>query len=205
MIRMKDEAEQGFTLVEMLAVLSIIGLMSGLMLVMMGQFRGLISIDRSISEQAALQKTANHIAQLLEQAEALPLAIGKEGVAPSIESTGTSIRFSAVSRHRDSKSGLGEHFIAIEEKAGIAKLVETRTPRRLSARDGEAFRIVLLDNVKSLSFSFLEIDPLSAAKRTWRADWQNVQRLPTAIRLVIAKENRSGKLIEAAAIAYVAR
>jgi prepilin-type N-terminal cleavage/methylation domain-containing protein len=200
---MNKNSEQGFTLVEMLVVLSVIGLMSALMLAMTGQFRSLIAIDRSMGEQAALQKTANHIATLLEQTEKLPLDAGKEGPAQFMESSGKNIRFLAVSRHHDSPSNLLEFFIEIESGANGQSLLETQTPRRALTKDLQIFKVRLLQNVKSLSFSFLDGEQPNAGPTNWRADWQNTPRLPKAVRISIAKEDRVGRVMHATATANI--
>jgi prepilin-type N-terminal cleavage/methylation domain-containing protein len=205
MNRDRANADQGFTLVEMLVVLSVIGLMSALMLSMTGQFRSLIAADRSISERAALQKTANHIATLLENLETLPLERGKEGSVQFLESSGSNLRFLGVSRHQDSPSSLLEYSIKLESSAVGQSLVEIQAPRRASIAEIQAFKVVLLQNVKSLSFAFLDPVQPNVGPINWRADWQNTPRLAKAIRITIAKLDKSGRTIQVTATARISR
>jgi prepilin-type N-terminal cleavage/methylation domain-containing protein len=205
-----NESEHGFTLVEMLVVLAITGLMSGLMLVMMGQFRSIIKADNSISEQAALQKTANYIAAQVEQGQALPLDINHDGTVQFLQSQGDALRFLAVSNRADANSGLLEYSYGIESADGEQELVELRRPRRLNVRNAAPNKIVLLENITSLSFSFLQAASTDAAsngdgKPTWLTDWPAKPDLPEAIRIVIEKQRGQKDKIRASAIAYIAR
>jgi prepilin-type N-terminal cleavage/methylation domain-containing protein len=199
------KAEQGFTLVEMLVVLSVIGLMSTLMLSMTGQFRSLIAVDRAISERAALQKTANHIATLLEHIETLPLDASKDGPVHFLESSGNNLRFLGVLRHHNSPSNLTEFVVDTESNAGGQSLVEKQKPRRAKAADNEGFKIVLLENIESLSFTFLDADQPKTGAINWRTEWQNMPKLPLAIRVSITKEDESGRVVQALATARTNR
>jgi prepilin-type N-terminal cleavage/methylation domain-containing protein len=204
------ESEHGFTLVEMLVVLAITGLMSGLMLVMMGQFRSIIKVDSSLSEQAALQKTANYIATQLEQAQALPLDLNPDSPVRFTELQGNTLRFLAVSNRFDASSGLLEYSYGIEGADGTNKLVEVRRPRRLNVRDAAPNKITLLENITNLSFSFLQTASTDAAptgdgKPTWLANPPTGPDLPAAIRIVIEKQRQGEDKIQASAIAYIAR
>jgi prepilin-type N-terminal cleavage/methylation domain-containing protein len=204
------ESEHGFTLVEMLVVLAVTGLMSGLMLVMMGQFRSIIKVDSSISEQAALQKTANYIAAQVEQTQALPLDLNQDGTVQFLQSQGNTLRFLAVSNRSDANYGLLEYSYGIEGADGTNKLVEVRRPRRLNVRDAAPNKITLLENITNLSFSFLQTASTDAAptgddKPTWLANPPTGPDLPAAIRIVIEKQRNGEDKIQASAIAYTAR
>lgn len=200
----KRDAEQGFTLVEMLVVLAVIGLMSGLMLVMMGQFRSIIRVDNSVSEQAALQKTANYIAAQLEQAEVLPLSSIEDGRVEFIQSPGNTIRFSAVSNRAEPGSGLLEYSYAIEDNNGVSELVEQRRPRRNNTSSNSPNKIILLENVNRLSFSFLQTGSTDS-EPNWVPKWQDRPDLPEAVRIEIEKWLKPGNKIQASAIAYIGR
>jgi prepilin-type N-terminal cleavage/methylation domain-containing protein len=208
--RSKDQGDQGFTLVEMLVVLAITGLMSGLMLVLMGQFRSIIRADSLISEQSVLQKTVNHIAMQVEQAQALPLELNQDSPFKFIESQGNALRFLAVSHLQDSHSGLFEYSYGIENSNGMAELVEKRRPRRNNTKNTEIKKTVLLDNTDSLSFSFLQTASTNVilqknVKPNWLMSWQNEPSLPIVIKIKIEKKPKSGNKIQATAIAYMAR
>lgn len=202
---MTKTGEQGFTLVEMLTVLSLVALMSGLILTMTGQFRGLILLERSLTGQAALQKTADHIAALINNAEAIPLDMGRAGVARFMIGTGNSVALTAVSRHQDSSSGLSHYSIFVVENEGRKDLVEALTPRRADTALSRATEFILLQDVENLSFSFLGVESSDDNQLSWRQDWSIPAKLPAAVRVVITKREQSGKRLQASSVAYLAR
>lgn len=194
----------GFTLVEVLVSLVMLGLISGLMLAMMSQFRHLADAGQRLTVQAVLQKTVDHIAGTLERAEALPLELAPEGPLFFIKGGTDSARFLAIAKGGALKSGLFEIEISIEEKAGTKRLVETISPRR-PAGEKEKVPFELLAPVERLTFSFLEKAENSASAPVWRSDWQFAGRLPEAVRITLLAKNKSGNLAEASAIAFLSR
>ena len=195
--------EAGFTLVEMLVVLSLIGLMSGLMLALMGQFRNLAAADQRLTQQAALKKTANHIAGLFEQAAALPLEIGPDAPLSYLELTEGSARFLAVAKGGALTSGLFEIEISLKEHNGTKRLVQTISPRRALKKEAGNISFDLLDPADQLTFAFLQKAEAPGSALVWRPDWQFAGQLPAAVRVTLQAKDRSGGFTAASAIAFL--
>jgi prepilin-type N-terminal cleavage/methylation domain-containing protein len=205
MIPAPSRSDAGFTLVEVLVVLSVIGLMSALMLAMMGQFRRLTDAGHRLTDQAALKKTADHIAGLLERAEALPLDIKPDAPLFFLEAAESSARFLAVAKSGALTSGLFEIKIGLEKKDGIERLIETISPRRASENGAGKVTFELLERAERLTFSYLQKPESAGRAPVWRADWTTAGELPAAVRVSLQTKDKSGILTGASAIAYLAR
>jgi prepilin-type N-terminal cleavage/methylation domain-containing protein len=205
MISASSRSDAGFTLVEVLVVLSVIGLMSGLMLAMMGQFRHLTGADHRLTHQAALQKTANHIASLFEQAESLPLEIKPDAPLFFLESKDGSARFLAVSKSGAMTSGLFEIKISLEGQDGSNRLVESISQRRAQDDENGTTSFDLLESVEQMTFSYLQTAAAPGLEPVWRADWPITGQMPQAVRVSIQAKDKSGSPASASAIAYLAR
>jgi type IV pilus assembly protein PilA len=197
--------DAGFTLVEVLVVLSVVGLMSGLMLAMMGQFRHLVAADRQLTQQAALQRTVDHIASLLEKAEALPLDVSPNAPVRFIEATHSSVRFVAVARGGAFAFGLFEISISVEDQDGIMYLVQRNSPRRTEQAPPSLAKAILQDQVERLEFRFLAQNALNAPRAEWRDDWQGSAEFPSAIIVVVGSKSGKTPQLSASAIAYLQR
>ena len=200
-----NRPDAGFTLVEVLVALAVIGLMSGLMLAMMGQFRHLASADQKLTDEAALKKTAVHIAGLLERAERLPLEIRPDAPLFFLQAGESSVRFLAVARSGALTSGLFEIEIGMEEQRGTKRLVQTISPRRAAKYAEGKVTFELLARADRLTLSFLQKSGAAGRAPVWSADWQTAGQLPAAVRVSIQAKDRSGSLTAASAIAYLAR
>jgi prepilin-type N-terminal cleavage/methylation domain-containing protein len=211
--RAKGETEQGFTLVEILVVLAVSSLMAGMIIVMTSQFRNIVAIDRSLSEQAALQKTANYMATLIEQAEALPLDLnsilnlGLNSGSPfqSLESPGNAVRFLAVNNRQTTTPSLFEYSFTIEETGEGQELIETRKARRLNVDSALPAKTVLLENVRALSFQFFQNTSSNSSEQVWKKTWQDTAGLPALVEIRIEKQQKSGAILQAIAMAYIMR
>lgn len=198
-------SDAGFTLVEVLVTLSVVGLMSGLMLAMMGQFRHLTDADHRLTDQAALKKTADHIAGLLERAEALPLEIKPDAPLFFMSANEKSARFMAVAKSGALTSGLLNIEIGIEGDNAAGRLVETISSRRASENAGGKATFELLGRAERLTFSYLEKPDAAGRGPVWRPDWNVAGKLPVAVRVSVQTKDKSGRLTGASAIAYLAR
>jgi prepilin-type N-terminal cleavage/methylation domain-containing protein len=205
MIASPSRSDEGFTIVEVLIVLSVIGLMSGLMLAMMSQFRHLTEVDYRLTTHAALTKTVNHIAGLLERAEKLPLEIKPDAPLFFLKAGENSVRFLAVARSGALTSGFFEISISLEERNGIKRLIETISLRRMPQIAAETSTFGLFEPVERLRFSYLQKAEARGEVPVWRTDWQIAGQLPAAVRVTLDAKDRSGNLTRAAAIAYLAR
>jgi prepilin-type N-terminal cleavage/methylation domain-containing protein len=205
MISAAGRTDAGFTLVEVLVALSVIGLMSGLMLGVMGQFRHLTVVDHRLVQQAALQKTARHIASLFEHAESLPLEITPDAPPHFLESKDGSARFLAVAKSGALATGLFEIRIGLEGQGGASRLVETISPRRAPDNENGTTSFDLLESVERLTFSYLQTSAAPGLEPVWRADWRITGQMPEAVRVSIQTKDKSGSPASASAVAYLAR
>jgi prepilin-type N-terminal cleavage/methylation domain-containing protein len=201
----RSRSDDGYTLVEVLVALSVIGLMSGLMLAMMGQFRHLAIADHRLTDQAALKKTADHIAGLLERAEALPLEITPDAPLVFMAAQEGSARFLAVAKSGALTSALFEIEINVERKDGIERVVETISPRGTPDQAASKFTFELLSRAERLTFSYLQKTDAPEREPIWSPEWKTAGELPVAIRVTIQTRDKSGDLLSASSIAYLSR
>lgn len=198
-------SDSGFTLVEVLVVLSVIGLMSGLMLAMMGQFQHLTGADHRLTLQHALKRTADHIASLLERAEALPLDVNPGAPLFFLEAGEHSVRLLAVTKSGAQTSGLFEIEIGLENKNGITRVLEIISSRRTPKSTADTTTFELLERAERLTFSYLQKAAPSEPDPVWRADWQTAGQLPAAVRVTLEAKDKSGNLAASTAIAILSR
>ena len=203
----KDEirSDAGFSLVEILVVLSVIGLMSGLMLALMGQFRHLTAADQRVSAQMALQKSADHIAGLLKRAAMLPLDFRPGSPARFLEASESAVRFLAVAKTGSVTFGLREISIALEKRGDVGRIVEILSPRRIERSATDEVHFDLASDAESLSFTFLERANSTNSKPVWRKDWQLEAALPLAVRISLTAKTKSGPSNVVSAVALLGR
>ena len=201
----KDEmrSDAGFSLVEILVVLSVIGLMSGLMLALMGQFRHLTAADQRVSAQMALQKSVDHIAGLLERAAMLPLDFRPGSPARFLQGSENAVRFLAVAKTGSATFDLREISIALEKAGEAGRIVETHAPRRFERRSIDETHFDLALDAQRLSFAFLEPANSTSIKPVWRKDWLLEGMLPLAIRISLTAKTRSGQSGTVSAVALL--
>lgn len=198
------KSDDGFSLVEVLVVLSLIGLISGMMLMMMGQFRQILAADRSLSERAVMQKTTDHIARLIEAAETLPLATEAGAQAHFLKADGRSIQFLAVARQGAFTSGLMEIRFLLEGENND-RLTQEVSHRRLNRDLAAPKKIELLNDVDGLTFSFLDGEADGYDELKWLPDWSTVGKLPRAVMVTLTKTGQLGRVEQASSIAILAR
>jgi prepilin-type N-terminal cleavage/methylation domain-containing protein len=205
MMSAPSRSDDGFTLVEVLVVLSVIGLMSGLMLAMMGQFRHLTYADHRLTDLAALKKTADHIAGLLEQAEALPLEITPGAPLVFMAASESGARFLAVAKSGALTSGLLEIEIGLEEKDGFERVIETISRRSASDHAASKATFELLGRAEQLIFSYLQKSEAPEREPVWSSEWKVAGQLPVAVRVSIQTRDKSGDPMSASSMAYLSR
>ena len=203
MTKCEIRSDAGFSLVEILVVLSTIGLMSGLMLALMGQFRHLAEAEQKVSSQMALQKSADHIAGMLERAAMLPLDFRPGSPARFLEASENAVRFLAVAKTGSTTFGLREISIALEKAGEAGRIVETHTPRRFERRAIDETHFDLALGAERLSFAFLEPTNSTSDKPNWRKDWQLEGVLPLAIRISLTAKTSSGPSSTVSAVAFL--
>lgn len=196
-----DDGEAGFTLVEVLVVLSIVALMSSLMLAMMGQFHGLVLVERTLSKQATLQKVADYVAGLLEHAEATPLVNGPDVPVQFVDGTSDSVNFLSATRTGAHSVGLAE--IHIELENGI--VFQLNSLRRFESSENAADKYVLLENGTSLKFSYLQKPVATNTAPQWQDEWHRPGAFPVAIKVRLDSTLENGHIVAATSTAYIAR
>jgi prepilin-type N-terminal cleavage/methylation domain-containing protein len=196
-----DDREAGFTLVEVLVVLSIVALMSSLMLAMMGQFHGLIMLDRTLSRQATLQKVADYVAGLLEHAEAIPLDNGPDVPVQFVDGTSDSVSFLSATRTGAHSVGLSKIHIEMDD----GSIIQLNSLRRFEPSENVADKYVLLENGTSLKFSYLQkpIAPNTAPQ--WQDEWHLPGEFPVAIKVRLDSTLENGHIVAATSTEYIAR
>lgn len=198
-----DTSGQGFSLVEVLVSLVVISVMSALMLSVTGQFRQLIRADKRIEEQAALQAIVRHMANLLSEAERIPLLRSDGATGNYLEGDRKSVRFVAVARRGALNSGLGEISLEIDSSGEEQRLLQLVKPRRTIQTQPDTEVVELAPGIVSLTLSYLRWSGDGTKGDAWSDAWNFAGELPAAIQITITSR-ANGETLGAAAVARVA-
>lgn len=180
MIMRADHPQAGFTLVEALAAMALMGLLVSALAVITAQWlpnwdRGLHRIQRSESVSVALDRISADIAA----SEFIrPDAQSRSVLFDGSETSVTFVRIALAP-----KSGRGLDLVRIAEAGDGDGAVVTRKRAAfapgISAGREFGDPVVLLQAPYRMSFAFADSD------RNWTTSWREAERLPSAVRITV--------------------
>ena len=183
-------SESGMVLVEMLAALAIVALMSGLMIAFVGQLRAVSRIEAERTAVTELAVVAGHLRLAIEGARPVPHG-AEDGGAPSVLTGGTDrIRFASVARRPDGTPAFGDVRIGVTAGEGGARIVQS-IRRRGGPEDVDGATVV--DGLASVAFAYAD------ATGAWRPAWTGLS-LPSAVRIRLSR-SIGGRIVEVDEIA----
>lgn len=189
-------SEAGFTLVEMLVALAIVGVMSSLMVVFIGQTRVLLRIESVSQAETEVDAIIGFLETIVASAEPLPLLPSTPDHVLYFKGERSEIRFSAVSPIGFGTNALREIVIRLRQSDGAGKtplrdLALVGKPRRAREQpDDAASETTLLTNVAGLEFEYLGG---SGQQISWSPTWDNQRSVPAAVRIKLSI-SRNGKI-----------
>lgn len=183
----RNRRDAGFTLVEMLVVLTLTAAMAAMMLAGIRQMQTWAQVQKRETAHSALEAVADHMSGELAGALSLPLLDGASDAFIPMTGTSENIRFMAVIRTGFSVKALRETSYYTKPSSTGAVLMRTSRPHRIP-RQGEAPQIQaeeLYKGIGKLKLGYLTRD--TANKLIWFDTWAKQSKLPIAVRIEISK------------------
>jgi type II secretory pathway pseudopilin PulG len=185
--------DAGVVLIEVLAALSIVAVMSGLMVGFLGQLQAVGSLQAAIAARSELAAAADHLQRVLAAARAAPLG-GDGGEAGVFDGTASEMRFVAVTRRGFRSLALREVRIAAAPVGGRPALVESLAARRPQAEAAAPpVQVVVLEGLAGVRFEY-------AGEGGGFADGWQGGALPAVVRITLSRTVR-GRPISVQALA----
>jgi prepilin-type N-terminal cleavage/methylation domain-containing protein len=195
-----DSREAGFSLFEVLVALLLVSVMAISLAAMAGQFRQIVHNTNRNLELAALQSATRHMANLVEQAEVLPLE-SDEHNAGMFRGGTQELQFVATVRIGSFEKSL--RTIKFDLRDGLGVIQSNRLRRRGESRNSsDVSDILILDDVQALEFRYLDWDDATELS-IWRESWGTADRLPIAISVSLTKLDDTKRLLTSSAIAWL--
>jgi prepilin-type N-terminal cleavage/methylation domain-containing protein len=184
--------QSGMALIELLAALSIVAVMSGLMVGFLGQLRAMDRLEDEAAAKAELAAAAGHLQRTVEAARAVPLAMDEESMQASLEGDRNRMRFVAVTRADFHALGLREvQFASRSTSSGHAIVQSIRARRREDIPAAEA--AIVVDGLTEIHFEYAD------ASGVFQDSWTD-QSMPRAVRIGLGRRLH-GRMISVQALA----
>jgi prepilin-type N-terminal cleavage/methylation domain-containing protein len=177
-----NDKESGFTLVEMLVALCIVGLISGLMAAALMQLRPMRAITENVEVNTELNAVAGYIEGILLQSRKLVLLqtpLDRTGFVGNTQE----MRFVTVVRIGADRSSLREVRIFARDLQDGKELVQENTPRRLPPTT--VVESVIASKLKNVSFTYWD-DEVQGDLEKWTSGWSNDRTLPAAVKITLS-------------------
>ncbi|MCP9229989.1 general secretion pathway protein GspJ [Mesorhizobium sp. LMG 17147] len=200
-IRASSASVEGFALIDVLVGLALVGVISSLMIVFLGQARTMMRIEKAIEMQMEVDAASRFLETAISHAEALPLSKSSPDNVIYLSGEPARIEFNGVQAIGFSSSALREISVSLGSEDSRAEnfLAIFQKPRRGnetgSSTASEPVRLIA--GVTAIKFEYLDN---SAGPSSWSDKWSAQRRLPTAVRFTISVD-RDGATYSSAGFA----
>ncbi|RWD47035.1 MAG: general secretion pathway protein GspJ [Mesorhizobium sp.] len=190
MSRPKPSASvEGFALIDVLVGLALVGVISSLMIVFLGQARTMMRIQTTTEMQIEADAASRFLETAISGAEPLPLSKSSPENVVYLSGDSARIEFNGVQAIGFRSSALREIAISLgsgdsDGQAGNALAIVQKLRRGSETGkfvDSEPVR--LITGVTAVKFEYLDG---SAGATSWSASWSAQRRLPSAVRFTIS-------------------
>lgn len=178
---MSARAADGFTLVETLVTLVVLGLMSALTVGVFQQLRAVRAIEVRYQKETEVSAVLAYMTSELSRALPVPLSGGDTDIQQPLIGTPTSVRFVGVTHNGFRSDALRELEFAVEERQDRKALVR-RTKSRSSAE--EAVQEILSD-ITNFKIEYRA----DSDDKAWSSYWYRRDFLPTTVRTTATFSN----------------
>lgn len=192
--------DDGFSLVEVLVGLMLTSVLLAALVILGGQFRSYLNANDRIEQLMELHAVARKIAEIIEQAEALPVTRNDAGQDQFLHGQADRIAFVATLKLGVYRAGFRDVAFLRDPQKGL--VMETRFHRPTKPKDADPSPklIELLNGEVSVQFQYLtrgtDTDPAE-----WLTYWDIPAQLPDAVQVQVTKTTPDGKSISASAYA----
>ncbi|TGP85429.1 general secretion pathway protein GspJ [Mesorhizobium sp. M8A.F.Ca.ET.213.01.1.1] len=172
---------EGFALIDVLVGLALVGVVSALMVIFLGQARTMMRIQNATQMQMEVDAATRFLETALSSAETLPLTQSTPDDVIYFSGGPDRLQFNGVTAIGFGSSALRQVLV---QPAGNS-LTIIQMPRRggaTAADDRTANQAVpLIAGVTGMQFEYLD-----GSKGSWSADWKLNRRVPAAIRFKLS-------------------
>lgn len=177
---------EGFALIDVLVGLALIGVITSLMMVFLGQARTMVRIEKATEFQMEVDAASRFLETAISHAEPLPLSRSTPDMVLYLSGDGVRIEFNAVQAIGFKSSALREIAVSLGNggEAGGALAIVQKTRRgsgAVTSTPSEPVR--LIGGVSAIRFEYLDG---SVAASSWSSNWNAQRRLPAAVRFTIS-------------------
>lgn len=178
----EKSAVDGFALVDVLVALALLGVISSLMIVFLGQARTMLRIESATQMQMEVDAAARFLETTIAAAEPLPLSQSSPDKVVYFYGDGASLRFSGIQTIGFGSSALREISVSVEDGAegsATKSLVIGQKLRRGATTEAspESPTVKLIDGITNLQIEYLD-----ASTGAWSPLWEARRLLPAAVR-----------------------
>ncbi|RWF74542.1 MAG: general secretion pathway protein GspJ [Mesorhizobium sp.] len=190
MSRPKPSASvEGFALIDVLVGLAMVGVISSLMIVFLGQARTMMRIEKTTQMQMEVDAASRFLETAISGAEPLPLSKSSPENVVYLSGDSARIEFNGVQAIGFRSAALREIAISLgsgdsDGQAGNALAIVQKLRRGSETGkfvDSEPVRLIA--GVTAVKFEYLDG---SAGATSWLASWSAQRRLPSAVRFTIS-------------------
>ena len=171
---------EGFALIDVLVGLAMIGVISALMIVFLGQARTMMRIQKTAEMQMEVDAASRFLETAIGSAEPLPLSQSTPDMVLYLSGTGARIESNAVQAIGFKSSALREIAVSLGSDLTIVQKIR-RGSDAANSTGGEPVRLIA--GVSAVRFEYLDA---SATVPSWSATWAEPRRLPAAVRFTIS-------------------
>lgn len=176
----------GFALIDVLVGLALIGVISSLMMVFLGQARTMMRIEKATEFQMEVDAASRFLETAISHAESLPLSKSSPDQVLYLSGDGARIEFNAVQAIGFKSSALREIVVSFGDggQSGGALAIVQKTRR--GSKPGASVSsepVRLIGGVSAMKFEYLDS---TQASPSWLPVWNAPRRLPAAVRFTVS-------------------
>jgi general secretion pathway protein J len=174
----------GFALIDVLVGLALIGVISSLMMVFLGQARTMMRIEKATEFQMEVDAASRFLEAAISHAEPLPLSKSSPDQVLYLSGDGGRIEFNAVQAIGFKSSALREIVVSLGGQSGGALAIVQKTRR--GSKPGASVSsepVRLIGAVSAMKFEYLDS---TQASPSWLPVWNAPRRLPAAVRFTVS-------------------
>ncbi|WP_095198073.1 general secretion pathway protein GspJ [Mesorhizobium carmichaelinearum] len=176
----------GFALIDVLVGLALIGVITSLMMVFLGQARTMMRIEKVTEFQMEVDAASRFLETAISHAESLPLSKSSPDQVLYLSGDGARIEFNAVQAIGFKSSALREIAVSLGDggQSGTALAIVQKTRR--GSKPGASVSsepVRLIGGVSALKFEYLDS---ALASPSWLPSWNVPRRLPAAVRFTLS-------------------
>lgn len=174
----------GFALIDVLVGLALIGVISSLMMVFLGQARTMMRIEKATEFQMEVDAASRFLETAISHAEPLPLSKSSPDQVLYLSGDGARIEFNAVQAIGFKSSALREIVVSLGGQSGGALAIVQKTRR--GSKPGASISsepVRLIGGVSAMKFEYLDS---TQASPSWLPGWNAPRRLPAAVRFTVS-------------------